>query len=69
MIEKVSAHPIISILHIKLDGHMTPIAWGFKEVMHKLLCDQHVVKDTTLSDKSILLKTDQSVKNGLHPTN
>nr|XP_029123263.1 receptor-like protein 12 [Elaeis guineensis] len=55
LVEKASAHLIISTLHVKLDGYKTSAIRSFEEIMRKLLHDQHVVKDVMPSNDGILL--------------
>lgn len=56
LIKKIPAHLVINSLHVKLDGHEAMIDQSSPKVMHKLLCNQDIIKNTMHAHKGALLQ-------------
>ena len=68
LLEELSTYPIISSLHIKLDGHETILNQGSPQIMYEFLHNQNILIDTVATNECPLLRADQ-MKDWLQPTN
>lgn len=58
LVEELLAHPVISYLRIKLDGHEIPASRGFLKVIHEFRSNEDIIGDEETSNEGTLLRTD-----------